>query len=229
MRKLFLLLVLFIGIFSIQISITNTVFAASSKQKLAVVIITKDSDYKIRANFKFNTSVFGRTTSSKHLAKIAGIKIPRPPKSIKGITSRSHVNNLKTFSDKKIQSKYQEFCNSRGFSDGVRPYDQDFIDFLSYSGYDKAIFLIVGDTNLYYGGASGYAIPNGVGGSTVIVAQNFSASTSVSAFLVDKNGIIKRANYSGTGNVANGAMYAKSFAYKKCIEEISETINPLLQ
>ena len=213
MKKIAFLFTLIIGVILSQIPMSNIVFAADSNPRIAVVIVCADPDFQDKRFTKRITDYIGKK-----------------------------MKNVTILAGKDIQSKYEDYWFEKTndvVNYSTMPSKSDLLDFTSYGNYDKVLYLVIpapGMDKTVSGAVSGgNTTPVGTSGSSVSSSttgyfNNYTATITVNAFLVDKNEIIKRLSSSNdNGHWKNGtAAVAKETAFKKCVKELSETINPLL-
>ena len=204
MKKISFVLILLAGIVLSQIVSTNFVFAAP--QKIAVVIVSADSDFKSKNFIKRIKENFGKKNV-----------------------------NVTILAGDEVQSKYQEYWFDKDLLEEGTPTKEDFIKFVSYGDYDKVIYLMIktpdvshSQTGAIMGGNTTPLPATGtVNSGTVAYFNSFSTSVTVNSFLADKEKIIKT-NSSTNSNTADQAIWAKENAFKRCVKAVSEIFNPLL-
>ena len=217
MRKLAFLMTFIFGIFVIgQMSVENVTFAKSkskddNKRQIAIVVVSSDADFKTKS-FTNQARKDLKKNNKKNKFKFI-------PDSIRGTVEKSN-SEFTVLSGDEIQNKYHDYWFDKGMLQEGNPTREDFVNFVSYSGYDKVIYLLVNNPTITQTGAIGSTIGAGNTG-TVIYTNSYSAAVTIDAFLVDKNKIIKTANASKGGG-------SKWSAFKQSIRSISEVFNPLL-
>lgn len=185
-------------------ALSGVAFAAknsnsAASSKVAVVIVA-DPDFKTKKTFKHIDDFFGKDSAKNHISLSYG---------------------------EEVQSKYMEYWFDKGELEEGKPTKDDLTQFVDFSGYDKVIFLIVKDVSVNQN--SGGAIATNVGGTAIINSTAWlRASVTVNAFLVDKDKIIKMTSATKISDDMNQVVYAKQYAFKPCIREISKVFNPLL-
>ena len=214
MKKIAILFTLIIGIILSQIPMSNMVFAAVSNPRIAVVIVCADPDFQDKRFTKRITDYIGHKMS-----------------------------NITILAGKEVQSKYEDywFENTNDVvNTGTMPSREDLIKFVSYGNYDKVVYLVIPtpgmDHSVSAATSSGTTTPIGTAGSTVgtgttVYYDNYNTTITVNALLVDKNEILKRSSSTNKNSgwmSGSSASFAKEVAFKKCVKELSETINPLL-
>ena len=185
MKKFFTTIAIFI------ICLTSTALAAtqnSYKDQTIAVVIVGTPDYKTDNYVRYAKEYFEEANVNKNLTILSG---------------------------NDVQSKYQTYWLEKGLLDEGTPTKQDFIDFVSYGNYDKAIYLVVKDPVIDVHNRKS--------------KQRTRASVTVNAFLVDENQIIKVASSTNENDSKTSELRAKRGAFKQCVRDISEVINPLLK
>ena len=194
---------LIVGMVIIQIPTHNVTFAAPQKKvAVAVVVVSADADFKGKLFIKDIKKHFGKKNS-----------------------------NVTILSGDDVQSKYQEYWfDKESLAEGI-PQKEDLIEFVSYGGYDKVIYLVVNPSDVKHSqsGAvmTGRVAPGGLVTGTAVSLDSYSTSVSVSSFLVNKDKVIKISN-STNSKVSGTALWTKKYAFQKCVKDISKILNPLL-
>ena len=111
-----------------------------------------------------------------------------------------------------IQSKYQNYWFDKGFLEEQKLTKQDLHDFVKYSNYDKALFLLISSPVM-----EKTKISDGFFG----FVEQTRASIEVKGFLVDSNSIIKAFSISKEDDSVTSELRAKRGAFEKCIKELS--------
>ena len=215
MKKFLFLCTLIVEIVASQFSVSNIVFAANLNQKIAVVIVCADPDFQGKRFTKRITDYIGKK-----------------------------MKNVTILAGKEIQTKYEDYWFENTddvVNNGTNPSREDLIKFVSYGNYDKVLYLVIPTPGVEHSvsGAmgGGTTTPVGTAGTSVnsgstAYFNNYDAIITVNALLVDKNEIIKRLSSTNrnSGWMSNVTPeFAKEVAFKKCVKELSENINPLLK
>ena len=125
------------------------------------------------------------------------------------------LNNLKIATGNEVQSKYQTYWLDKGSLDEGTPTKDDFIAFVNYSGYNKVIYLVIKDPVVDVHDRKS--------------KQRSRASVTVNAFLVDKTQIAKVSSSTNEEDSNTSELRAKRGAFKQCVRDISEVLNPMLK
>ena len=150
-------------------------------------------------------------------------------------------------SDKKIQSKFTDYCSSRVISLNKLPNEQDLIKFTSYAKCDKVVYLFVKEAESTFVRSESNVMINGtttpkmtgVPQTYVVTYYLFDSSATVEAVLVDKGKIRKTMSstkelkdYSDrfymTLDKNSVGISAKEAAVTECIKDLSNKLKPLL-
>ena len=217
MRRIIILMTLVLGIIVSQLAIMNVALAKAEKPNVAVVMILNDKvDIDIKNFFRHN---------KKHLGN----------------------KNVKMISDKDVQNKYANYCSKNNISGNRLPNEQALINFVSYGNYDKVIYLFIKEANATFIKDEAVMMMNGtttpkmtgVPKTYYITRYYFDTSATIEAILVDKNGIIKRTNftkdiknftnesYVAVDKEATG-IEAKNLACRESITSIGKVLKPLI-
>ena len=125
-------------------------------------------------------------------------------------------NGLDIVTGKAVQTKYQNYWLDKGLIDEGTPTKEDFINFVNYSGYNKVVYLVIKDSVIDQHGSK-----KGKGRSR--------ASLTINAFLVDKMQVLKVDSSTNEEDSKTSELRARRGAFKQCVKEISENLNPLLK
>ena len=187
--KRVLFCILFLFVFSC------TSFAATSDTPFTKpggtvgVVIISGSDFKTQDFFDYTRETLAPDTSTKYV--------------------------LKNGSD--IQSLYQNYWIDKGFLEEQTPRKDDLLDFVSYSNFDKVVFILIPDSEIdehRWG----------------IWGRHYSVRASVDfkVFVCDKSDILKALTVTKEADSRATALRARREAFKKAMNEIAETIIPVL-
>ena len=180
-KKFTFTMALFMGLLFSLTSINVAVAAENPVQNIAVVIIGSP-DFKDKSTMKFIKKYFVDENKNKNLTFLYGDE---------------------------VQSKYHDYWfDTKGSVDEGVPTKEDFLAFVSYSGYDKVIFLKV-EAVFHNEGTLITPGPYGVG-----VPLTYKKIT-INGFLVDKDKVVK------TASTTQDKFY-------KCFKEMGKVFNPLL-
>ena len=117
---------------------------------------------------------------------------------------------------KKIQTKYQNYWLDKGMIEEGTPTKEDFINFVDYSGCKKVIYLVIKDSV-----TDQHNRKKG--------KSRARTSLTINAFLTDRNKIIKATSATNEEDSKTSELRAKRGAFKQCVKELSDEINPLLK
>lgn len=109
------------------------------------------------------------------------------------------------------QNKYQNFWLDKGYLEEQTPTQRDFIEFVSYGAYDKVIFLKVQDS------------------VTDQQGKRSRLSVNVNVFLVDRRKVLKAASSTNEEDSKSSQLRARRGAFKKCVKELSDALEPSLK
>ena len=125
-------------------------------------------------------------------------------------------NGLELVTGKEVQTKYQTYWLDKGLIDEGTPTKEDFVDFVNYSGYNKVIYLVIKDSVIDQHGSK-----KGKGRSRT--------SLTVNAFLVNKMQVMKVDSSTNEEDSKTSELRARRGAFKQCVKEISNNLNPFLK
>ncbi len=115
-----------------------------------------------------------------------------------------------------IQTQYQEYWLDKGELDEQRPKKQDLLDFVGYGNYGKVLYIVLNDPVVESSGRGKRS-------------DYIRASIGMNAFLVGKDKIIETKNVTYESVSKTSILRAKRDAFKKCIEDVSKTMLPLMK
>ena len=174
--------------------------SSDSSQKIAVIIIA-DPDFKTKKTFKHINDFFGKNAKKDNISLVYG---------------------------EEVQSKYLEYWFDKGELEEGKPTKDDLTKFVEFGEYDKVIYLVVKDVSVNQN--TGGAIGSNIGSTTILTSTAWlRASVTVNGFLVDREKIIKITSSTKISSDMSQVVYAKQYAFKPCMREISEVFNPLLR
>ena len=131
MRKILFFMTLIVGILVSQLSMSNTVLAANANQKVAVVIISEDNDFRSQRFTDMAKEIFEKDNKNN--------------------------KNLKILTGSEPQNKYKKYWVDKNIDtlEEPMPTRTNLIEFVSYGDYDKVIYLIVKNTDVNTTGYGG--------------------------------------------------------------------------
>ena len=180
-----ILLTFLVALYLLSTAVTVDAAADLSMEKGIAVVIVGNSDYKTK---DFTNIIKDYLKSPSEISILTG---------------------------NKIQSKYQTYWLDKGLLDEGTPTKEDFVSFVKYGNYYKAIFLVVKDS---------------VSEShEEQLTQRLRTSVTVNAFLVNRAGIEMTASSTNEDDSKVSALRTKRGAFKKCVRELSKEINPELK
>ena len=115
-----------------------------------------------------------------------------------------------------IQTKYQEYWLSLGELDEQRPKKQDLLDFAGYGNFAKVLYIVLNDPVVESSGRGKRS-------------DYIRASIGMNAYLAAKDKIIDTKNVTYESVSKTSILRAKRDAFKKCVEDVSKTMVPLMQ
>ena len=115
-----------------------------------------------------------------------------------------------------IQTQYQEYWLDQGELDEQRPKKQDLLNFVSYGNYSKVLYIVLKDPIVEQSGRGKRS-------------DYIRASIGMSAILAGKDKIIDTKSVTYESISKTSILRAKRDAFKKCVEDVSQTMVPLMK
>lgn len=111
-----------------------------------------------------------------------------------------------------LQNKYQKFLLNRDLVGNEIPRKQDLIDFTAVSGYGKILFIVVSDSAIDHQ-------------NNAKRRQKDRISLQVDGYLCNNFSVIEVATTSQESKSKTSDLRARRGAFKKCLEDISKSLN----
>ena len=201
MKRTLMVLSLAITIILSQFVMTNTAFS-KSKETIPIIIVTFDSDYDIDY---WNNYLHKRVQQQ---------------------FNKKNRNKKITFSaDREARKQFKDYLRGKNiFTENDIIDNQYFIDFVSSSDYDKAIYLVVRDADAYYSHSNKVRIPYT---HSAITFDRYNSQAYIEAFLVNKSELVKSVGFDKESS-AISIPQAKCWAVIECIKPIRDALDPTL-
>ena len=118
-----------------------------------------------------------------------------------------------------IQNLYQTYWFDKGFIEEQSPQKENLLDFVSYSQFDKVVYILITDAKVdhHYDGTW-----------DLWDFQTFRASVDFKVFVCDKDNVLKLVSITKEGESRTSALRARRAAFRTAMTEIADTIIPIL-
>ena len=151
--------------------------------------------------------------SSQTAVVIVGGSDYKTPSFTKYVQQYFKATNLAVGND--VQTVYQSYWLDKGLLEEGTPTKDDFIAFANYAGYKNVLYLKISDPVVDVHNRKG--------------KQKTRVSITMNAYLVDKTHFIQNATSTHEEDSDHSELRAKSGAFKQCVRDVSEVINPALR
>lgn len=120
-----------------------------------------------------------------------------------------------------VQSLYQSYWLDKGFINEQTPQKEDLLEFVSYSQFDKVVYIFITDSKVdqHF---------DGVWDDLFGDFQTIRASVDFKVFVCDKNDILKLLSTTKEGESGTSALRARRAAFRSAMAEMAGTIIPIL-